>query len=98
MGLPTVGCVEVRATEPDRQSGLAVWALFALLLIGGAAFLIASRFLMNLTHRRHRRRTGKILMASIAALGCGALSVALVYPVVAAARGGAVARSAALGR
>ena len=97
IGLAAFGCVVVRATEPDIQAALPVLALFALLLVGGALFLVVSGILVVVSGRRHRRRLEKILVAVFAGSVCGALWVLIVATVVNAARPGAIMGPAVLG-
>lgn len=97
IGLAAFGCVVVRATEPDIQSALPMLALFALVLVGGAVFVVASGMLVVVSRRRHRRKLEKILVAVFAGLVCGALWVLIVATVVNAARPGAMMGPAVLG-
>ncbi len=96
ISLGTFGCGEISGTEPSRQSALAPWSLFALVLVGGVVFLGASGLLIVLARRRHRRRAGKILVAAFAGTVCGVLWDLLVNLVV-GARGGGMLGSASLG-
>ena len=97
-GPATSGCVVVRGSELDSRSAAPLWALLALLLVGGTLFLAVSGILVLVSRRGRRGMLTRMLVAVFAGSVCGALWVLIIVTVVnAARRPGAVTDPAMLG-